>query len=507
MFYFTKPQSTNDTILPLNTNFYTKETMITDNDAVTDPEIKIIDLNAECLIEIFKYLDYIDLLHLQKTHPAFDSAIEYIVKTRHLPLKIDIRRKTEDVTSIVEFLQLFGKQMKYLSIQIIDSLKQLVRYNFTHFDAIVDILPDLEQAIKNHCSGGNVKFCSLNLFELRREFLASNAKFFNELETLDVVNSINECDFPWFFDFVLASGVRKIKIIIYSGFSVSYDIFQRIAASQLESCIINFNNCSDFSTDNVPVNSTLKHLNLGQFEYDSNILARCFPMIEHLYFEWISLNTEYLLDPILNLTQMKHLQFRCSCVEFNQIATFFQTVAQRNHLETLSLKIWSVSDDDTHSNVEQSLAEILCKMTNLVELTVDTDLILDQYLPVLGRSLRSLRRMNLKPAFLSKSIAEILPVIYGFLEINESLHCLTLAIEDILGFQENYSEQVRIQRMQGNNRPYQVTYIFCTHDEPNVEQTVVKGVKTFKYNIIFVFIFECFAFINFVLPVNLIFSL
>lgn len=43
---------------------------------------KIFDLPTECLIEIFKYLDYGDLYNLRQLHVALDDAIEYVVRNR-----------------------------------------------------------------------------------------------------------------------------------------------------------------------------------------------------------------------------------------------------------------------------------------------------------------------------------------------------------------------------------------------------------------------------------------
>lgn len=42
-------------------------------------EIKIIDLNFDCLVEIFKYLDFEDLMNLKAAHNAFGEAIDYAV--------------------------------------------------------------------------------------------------------------------------------------------------------------------------------------------------------------------------------------------------------------------------------------------------------------------------------------------------------------------------------------------------------------------------------------------
>lgn len=138
--------------------------------AAEESDIKITDLNNDCLIQIFNHLDYPDLLNVRKANSAFHDAVESVCRLKKFEFNIKIP-DLEHLKVLQAFLSLYGVAIKKSKIRI--SL---------HRDASLD---DVNLVIAS-CSQANISHCSLNNLHLIREFLAKNSGFLKSLESLTV---------------------------------------------------------------------------------------------------------------------------------------------------------------------------------------------------------------------------------------------------------------------------------------------------------------------------------
>lgn len=416
----------------------------------TAEPLKIIDLRTECLCEIFKYLKYTDLLSVQKSHAAFGAAIEGVVSTSNFSFiirRID-GKCLKELRDIENFLKMFGKQIKRLTIELTSydsAAHNLLCYQFERF-------------IANYCVGGSVKHCVFINFHLRKSFLKELSSFFKSLETLELRSEMLERYSYWFWQYFTNdandANLKALKII-GDNCHVGPVGLSDIVVSKLETCVLHVPGSFTRSTTNVllPVNFTLRHLDLGDMHtFDMDELV-AFQSVETLNFCMCSNYTPGSLQRILYLRNLKELRFVYKSLDFFKVSSFLAKLADRNQLQSLTLddtryarveynsddeddeneddgeEDFMMSDADAESNhdndnsfnlnddnennvesdadtndgdvnnspafaVEAQLAQILGQMTTLTELTLKSVFTFKQHLPQIGRDLANLRKFT-----------------------------------------------------------------------------------------------------------------
>lgn len=89
-------------------------------DTGINSDLKLNELNDDCLIKICNYLSFLELMYLKKSHNVFDHAIEAACKVKGFIFKLAIPQK--GVSNLIklceEFLLLYGDKIQKSTIDI-----------------------------------------------------------------------------------------------------------------------------------------------------------------------------------------------------------------------------------------------------------------------------------------------------------------------------------------------------------------------------------------------------
>lgn len=143
-------------------------------------QMKITDLNKDCLLKIFKYLSLNDLCQLKlisellkRNHPHFQQAVDY---------------------SIRHFFVLFGNKINELKIDFSEHPA-----SSKHRQSLIRFFQNL---IRIHCSEKSFWNFRFGNFEPLNEFDSENTSF---IQLLRQVEFISQNDIDWFSDMILVS--------------------------------------------------------------------------------------------------------------------------------------------------------------------------------------------------------------------------------------------------------------------------------------------------------------
>lgn len=346
---------------------------------------RILDLNTDCLIEIFKYLSIEDVCEVKKIHPKFDDALDHVVSKSNFVVPL-IKCDEDDSESFLfkidlmrTFLSFFGKKIKYFNFR-------LHSYSMTAAYVISSRL--MEIFIYNYCINGDMKVCHFNGLIFDKEFFASIKHFIESLEEIRVDVKYLD-DFIWILDFLISLKIKRIQIEPNYWFEIDPCVlFMKIAKSELEAVEFSSILLGISGPADIPINYTLKKLFLGHnVSFNLNYL-KSFPNIENLRIQ----NREcYSWDPILELVKLKNLvvTYANESRDFRRFLAFLKNLAKENRLEVLEIADYQIhyssdegSDDgdvmrmdEDDANVEgtrsiRSLSKVVSQMTNLKELTI-----------------------------------------------------------------------------------------------------------------------------------------
>lgn len=402
-------------------------------------KLKLIDLNKDCLIKLCRFLTHQDLLRLRKVHQHFHNAVDYvsIVNGRKSNKAPTLKILVWEVKLIEEYLQLFGKQIEYLKINLEDC-----------DDSTEKIF---KKSIENHCGGGNIKHCSFTRFTITESFFNKNKSFFNGLETLEIYlrNVQFEVDLRRFMGFVAKSNLKEFRLSGYKS-DVPLDIFPYIAASKLEVCKIRFRSNSMFCNvieqdTEMPKNLTLKTLDIAPSQYDPAII-RHFPNIENLR---ILLQHDRPLEPMKYLLNLKELSLQMLMA--TESIGCLSILAKPNKLEILTLYTnrWN-----PNAATQKLFAETLKKMTNLRKLDIHFDFYDFSYLKEIGRNLTNLDSLRIFVRRTKSACNVVIETMLEFAISPGNLKTLILELpipeEEVRGL---YDEIVSRRQAIGFNKP------------------------------------------------------
>lgn len=356
--------------------------MATNNES---QEMKLINLNTKTLIQICHHLNYLDLYNLNRAHNQFNDAIRHVATNDDLVFRvspayndkkhIDYENCVEQMVVIKEFVKLFGRDIQKLSIDLCTELS----------DSFISSCSTLmETIIECYCRNGTVKSCTFYGFELRKQFVEDNELFFRSLQSLQIMEPIKNDVFCFIVDFIMRSALKMLKICRGS-FHVapSYNLFQKIAVSQLEICVIEQeeSNC-DISVMPFTPNYTIQNLNLGHFSYDPIVLEKFFPNIEVLCYWPVE---KHFTGPILNLNKLKQLTLHFYDYAVYNEALLFEIFGIENRLE--SLEVITYVENPADELIEDALGQ----MSNLKTLKLSRCPAILQQLPKHGHKLKNLK--------------------------------------------------------------------------------------------------------------------
>lgn len=419
-----------------------------DEEAEQKKELQLIDLHTECLMKICAFLTYKDLLSLRKTHRHFHKAIDYILiansKKQNKAPKLIVC--LEDIQLIKEYLSIVGKEMKYLNVE---TERALCNQN---------IAPILQSIMAENCNAGNIKYCSLRSCFITQQYVEEYQNFFDGLIVLELKCClILDTELKWFLDYVARSRLEKFQVT-NKQLNVPFNIFPIIAASNLETCIMNLRqplNRKEYKTPML-TNSKLKTLNLGPYKYELAIIQH-FPNIENFSYH---LFDEQKLEAISGLLKLKRLVLTGN--NLSSCIGCLSEIAKRNTLEVLVLHL---SDFTFQNNIDELFAENLRKMTNLKELKLNL-LVYDlRYLKGVGEHLTKLQILHIQVCITMSASDEVINTVLNFVKASKDLRFLHIKIPlPSQKHQKLYDEIVTVRRTAGYNEVLQLNLDHCEEE-------------------------------------------
>lgn len=365
-------------------------------EGTVDSDVKIIDLNPKCLIQVLNKLNYPDLMSVKKAHAAFGDTVESVCTTNRFQFIVNIRDGSDSLINIKlidDFLLHFGDKIQKSAF--------LINCN-SHTADYEMILKHSNDLIAKRCAFSNIDFCLLSGFRLDQLFFKENENFFKSLETFvfQLQNKPIE-KYIWLFDFLPeATKIKDFDIAFLNDKHdpnvVNINLLSKISSSQLEKCsVTTCTKINDTSTD-VLDNHTIKHLFLKGVSFNP-VFWEKFPNVEEIYYAELILT---LSPSILNLDKLQHLSLE-GHVEFPMFNEFLAKLAEKDTLKTLKLVICLTSMEYIHlkdtgqlPTAEVEMVNHLSKMSNLEKLCLETKLRLQCHLLKIGRSLINLKTFS-----------------------------------------------------------------------------------------------------------------
>lgn len=356
-----------------------------------DPEIpmKITDLNEYCLSEIFKNLDFVDVLNVKNAMLAFGDAVDSVVKVKEFKFEIrsfDRRIYTKQIHNIDKFLQKFGDKLQYLNFTILPSpYAKAINYH-------------CQPIITEFCNSGNIRHCLLHGFEFGKEFLEDNRRLFTSLESLNIEFSESQEDYgrsekiKFLMEMICTTKIKSI-FIQTNGHPIKFNVFPYIIMSQLEACHIYQQYGEDIYYDldtieyigqDLSKNSKLEELSLRDYPFDSAYLTH-FPNIRELELTVYSDNLN--LDPIADLSMLENIGLSFDEYYLETISRIIRKLAQTNKLT----KFRCYGNINTPNDYDgDSLAMAVCELTNLKTLILKIPVLLGSHLPQIAEKMPNL---------------------------------------------------------------------------------------------------------------------
>lgn len=308
----------------------------------------ILDLNPDCLREIFKYLTFIDLMALFKVNSHFYDAIGMALASGvyvRLSYKVIEENKME---TIEKFFELFGEKLNSVIFCEGESL--------------------LMEMIQKYSISGTVKKCKYFGEKITEIFEGKNQNFFKSVKELyweDVI--LNQKTIKLLLKAPFE--IEKLSLIDMDGpIMGDADLIRHILCSQLKK--LHFATDCYFDTEEIKdlsYNTTLTDLTLSATNTAGGLILRHLSQIERLKLTNLN-NIQTYSEEILSLNNLKQLDFSF-CFNMSTTAdfeSFFCKLAELNKLEKLRITLY-------HFGISEQMVLHLCNMTNLKSLDIQMD--------------------------------------------------------------------------------------------------------------------------------------
>lgn len=395
----------------------------------------ILHLNDDCLSEVFKFLDLIDLIELYKVHWRFHNGIQFTVRSpkKEIRLSRDQWLKVEP-NSIENFVRKFGQDIACLTIK--DCERQT----------------EVEQLINQYCSNGNVQKFSFHSFSISEDFIDNNVNMFKHLKSI-ILNGIiaGDSEDTLIKLFSMTTAVKDIQIrnMFFIKYYLNSALLTKILPHQLESLTFNNFNENLFNGISIHLNTTVKRVKISS---QAIKVLEFLPNIESLDIKIWNRLENHSFQLILNLKNLTTLNVYIQ--KFNwtndvgmDLRSFLVMLQKVNALEKLTLH------DFRYYNIVETINEIknsVCKLTKLKRLELHWNfnfapkislylnykqlrdyLFMDEdFAENISSSLKQLREFYYKNDVL-QSRQRIENILSGFVGLTKNLVILTIKIRSI----------------------------------------------------------------------------
>lgn len=402
--------------------------------------LNIFDLSDDCLAEIFKLLETKDFLELYKVHRRFHPAIKSALKKVFIDIG-SIDESQNDMEEIENFLDIFGNEIRNLSINALNLEPETVEY-----------------LIDRYCADGNVHHCRIDKYKIGKEFVKKNVKFFNSLKSLYIYDV--KITVPAVKPFLRA--IKKIKKLEVANFcKIDFYLLAKLSSMKAFETYESYacNNLTMAKIDKLPLLATVKKVTLNSSKL-SGYLIEQFPNVENLTLVAMS-DCESILSPVLRLKCLKKLALLFSAR--GVFRAIIAKLAESNTLEHLN-----ICYDTSHEDNETDVNAILCKMTNLISLILSPVVPNSLKLPELAHNLKKLQRFEIihpndNPP--DECIDEA--ALFEFIRLAENLRSLKLdrfLLKDDLTYEQLYERFANIRQTQNSQHVLYVDMLDKNHE-------------------------------------------
>lgn len=167
------------------------------------------DINNDCLMSIFDYLDIVSLMSLCKTNERFKAIIvDHVVS-----LKTFQFRELSSRVSVQKLFELFGKSMTKITIDF-DDIK-IVRRGYTSLEEFLHLVMD-------HCTPGKLQQLTMTGFSsnsmvVNPKLFADVRKYFENLQTFQIAANPmgviqNSENFNAFMEWIPKQNLRELNL-------------------------------------------------------------------------------------------------------------------------------------------------------------------------------------------------------------------------------------------------------------------------------------------------------
>lgn len=322
--------------------------------------VQMLDLNDDCLIDVFSYLNFNDLVSVNQTCIRFQPLSEHVFRKKHTAINLtdtpidDYSNVDESSFTLLQIRNLFvsfGPQIQKLKVAS-NSFKQENRYR------VLDLLIRSCTSLRVLCLTG---------FYIKESLYKINTTFFSHLEDL----SLTLCEVCDSIKRVFSQCHELRKLTIQSDSNLTGSCIA-ISFPRLESMKLVMNSDIETRHLNTFIKLNLQLTSLKIIHCRNCIFDDIFPKIATFLpnLEVLNIEIEFFHDfnhNIMHLLQLNHLrELQLNCSRYS-VSAFVEALAAKQQIEVLHLSDGLLNDNliDAITKCKKLTSLKLCSMPNV----------------------------------------------------------------------------------------------------------------------------------------------
>lgn len=430
-------------------------------------ESRLLDMNHDCLIDIFKHLDSDDILKMYRLNTRFHPVIEVVLSAEFKEIWIR-HAHPRNMETIESVLRDFSIHIRNVGIENNRSILNV--------DRGIGI-PFMEQLMHQYCNHGLVRSCQFQKFPISEQFVQQNEVLFTSLQTLILDRvAINNTTLLRILNCI--NGIETLRIYDQTRVNGQYiTILSEIASLKMTklTTLVNWSNVAAASLSAVPINTTVQ-----QIKVTAKLLEflHHFPNAKKVTLHiWTPPVEVITLSPMLtNLCRLKSFSLSMAIPHVEEVGTMLVELARANSLTVLKIHYNNI--EPIENRTYTAYINSLCSMTNLKLLHLRTAWLLDRSLTNFARRiaarLKQLQRLYIMDDQLqSREAKDVLEMLREFVAHEPQLQILTVYLvvnkpSNEL-FEQFYDDLTAIRVSKKSQR-----HLFIKIAQPNYQKMLIK---------------------------------